>query len=191
MATPIQGKPGVAPKPAAAATSGIKASMGSSGAFSSEQLSPDANAFPPLYEAAILYAADCYEAAQETLRELRTLPRIATGKCQLGCMGMRIDGRTRNGAALHEWAETQAIPHLGTIRLAQAYSKCMERGWSIFDFPIEKVATYREEWQGLTHWLDLLLSAAPAAPGSHLARPEISRPPSSLILRPTDALQRA
>ncbi|MDP5239687.1 ParA family protein [Uliginosibacterium sp. 31-16] len=131
------------------------------------------------------------EAAQETLRELRTLPRIATGKCQLGCMGMRIDGRTRNGTALHEWAETQAIPHLGTIRLAQAYSKCMERGWSIFDFPIEKVAAYREEWQGLTHWLDLLLSAAPAAPGSRLERPEISRPPSSLILPSTNALRRA
>ncbi len=69
MATPIQGKPGVAPKPAATATSGIKVTMGSSGAFSSEQLSPDANAFPPLYEAAILYAADCYEAAQETLKD--------------------------------------------------------------------------------------------------------------------------
>lgn len=40
-----------------------------SGGFSSEQLSPDANCFPPLYEAAILYAADCYEAAQETLKE--------------------------------------------------------------------------------------------------------------------------
>ena len=61
MATPTQGKPGVAPKPAASAastaTTGGKVSMSSSGAFSSEQLVPDSNAFPPLYEAAILYAA--------------------------------------------------------------------------------------------------------------------------------------
>ncbi len=72
MATPIQGKPGVAPKPsasAAATAAAGKASMTSSGTFSSEQLVPDSNAFPPLYEAAILYAADCYDAAQETLKE--------------------------------------------------------------------------------------------------------------------------
>lgn len=41
----------------------------SSGGFSSEQLSPDSNSFPPLYEAAILYAADCVDAAQETLKD--------------------------------------------------------------------------------------------------------------------------
>jgi anti-anti-sigma regulatory factor len=74
MATPISGKPGVAPKPAtapspAAASNGVKAAQVSSGTFNSEQLSPDSNSFPALYEAAILYAADCYDAAQETLKE--------------------------------------------------------------------------------------------------------------------------
>jgi anti-anti-sigma regulatory factor len=73
MATPITGKPGSAPKPAAAqstaAVSAAKAAQLSSGGFSAEQLSPDSNSFPPLYEAAILYAADCYDAAQETLKE--------------------------------------------------------------------------------------------------------------------------
>ena len=56
------------PRPAAVASS-VKAAMSSSGAFSSEQLSPDSNNFPALYEAAILYAADCYDAARETLKE--------------------------------------------------------------------------------------------------------------------------
>jgi anti-anti-sigma regulatory factor len=46
-----------------------KAAMTSSGGFSSEQLSPDSNSFPALYEAAILYAADCYDAARETLKD--------------------------------------------------------------------------------------------------------------------------
>ncbi len=73
MATPITGKPGSAPKPAAAqpaaTVSAAKAAQLSSGGFSAEQLSPDSNSFPPLYEAAILYAADCYDAAQETLKE--------------------------------------------------------------------------------------------------------------------------
>ena len=43
--------------------------MNASGGFSSEQLSPDANSFPAIYEAAILYAADYYDAARETLKE--------------------------------------------------------------------------------------------------------------------------
>ena len=43
--------------------------MSASGVFSSEQLSPDANSFPVIYEAAILYAAAHYDAARETLKE--------------------------------------------------------------------------------------------------------------------------
>ena len=74
MATANPGKPSLVPKPVAtpaavAVVSPAKAAMMTSGGFSSEQLSPDSNNFPPLYEAAILYAADCYAAAQETLKE--------------------------------------------------------------------------------------------------------------------------
>lgn len=116
------------------------------------------------------------EATQESIRELRTLPRIATGKCLLGCVGMRVDGRTKNGSVLQDWAQALHLRHLGSIRLAQAYSKCMEQGWSIFDFPPAKVEAYREDWQALTRWLDLLLAAAPATPGSYLERPDASRP---------------
>ncbi len=46
---------------------GANAPLQSSGGFSVEQLSPDSIHFPAIYEAAILYAADCYEAAQEAL----------------------------------------------------------------------------------------------------------------------------
>lgn len=72
MATSNPSRPAAVPKPAAAApapAAAAKAAMMSSGGFSSEQLSPDSNSFPALYEAAILYAADCYDAAQETLKE--------------------------------------------------------------------------------------------------------------------------
>ena len=44
--------------------------MNASGGFSSEQLSPDANSFPAIYEAAILYAADYYDTARETLEKM-------------------------------------------------------------------------------------------------------------------------
>ena len=68
MATFNPGKPAAFLKSATVA-SPAKAAMMSSGGFSSEQLSPDSNNFPALYEAAILYAADCYDAARETLKE--------------------------------------------------------------------------------------------------------------------------
>lgn len=70
MATSIPGKPAAAARSVApVAATPAKAAMITSGGFSSDQLSPDSTNFPPLYEAAILYAADCYDAAQETLRE--------------------------------------------------------------------------------------------------------------------------
>ena len=71
MAAPvIPSKPGQAARSATATgTFTAKPLMGASGVFSSEQLSPDANSFPVIYEAAILYAADHYDAARETLKE--------------------------------------------------------------------------------------------------------------------------
>ncbi len=69
MATPsAPAKPGQKPRPSSATGSfSAKGLLNASGGFSSEQLSPDANSFPAIYEAAILYAADYYDAARETL----------------------------------------------------------------------------------------------------------------------------
>ena len=72
MATPTvpTTKPGQTPRPTSATgTFSAKAMMSASGVFSSEQLSPDATSFPVIYEAAILYAADYYDAAREMLKE--------------------------------------------------------------------------------------------------------------------------
>jgi anti-anti-sigma regulatory factor len=40
-----------------------------SGIFMSDQLTPDSTSFPPIYEAAVLYSADHYEAAEQVLKE--------------------------------------------------------------------------------------------------------------------------
>jgi anti-anti-sigma regulatory factor len=71
MATPISGKPGTPPVRGATATSaaGVKPAPSSSPQSPTEQLSLDSTSFPPLYEAAILYAADHNDAAQEVLKE--------------------------------------------------------------------------------------------------------------------------
>lgn len=111
--------------------------------------------------------------AAESIKELRSFPRVATGRCKLACIGMRIDGRTRQALSLREWAESHTLPCLGTIRMAQAYSKCLEAGLSLFDFPQQKVASYLPEWQPITSWIDEILAAAAPAPGSHGSRDEL------------------
>jgi ABC-type transporter Mla MlaB component len=66
MATPVSGKPGSTQKPTAVPAPRPVPALQSS---SSEQILPDSTNFPPLYEAAILYAAGHAEAAQETLKD--------------------------------------------------------------------------------------------------------------------------
>ncbi len=66
MATPISGKPGSTQRPTAVPAPKPAAALQNP---SSEQILPDATNFPPLYEAAILYAAGHAEAAQETLKD--------------------------------------------------------------------------------------------------------------------------
>lgn len=112
------------------------------------------------------------QASTNYVQELKQLPRVAAGKCRLACVGMRVDGRTKNGAAIERWAEEQGLEYLGCVRLAQAYIRCLEQGLSIFDFPTEKVETYLKEWRPLIQWLEEVLAAAPALPGSVLQRPE-------------------
>lgn len=122
------------------------------------------------------------QASTNYVQELKHLPRVAGGKCRLACVGMRVDGRTRNGSAIRRWAEEQGLEHLGCIRLAQAYVRCLEQGLSIFDFPTEKVEPYLKEWQPLTQWLGDILAAAPALPGSTLQKP--ATPPGIPSHRP-------
>lgn len=66
MATPFSGKPGSTQKPTAVPAPKPVPVLQSS---SFEQILPDSTNFPPLYEAAILYAAGHDEAAQETLKD--------------------------------------------------------------------------------------------------------------------------
>jgi len=77
MATAIPGKPPVRPataaaapaRPAAPAAPPGRPALAATGSFSTDQLSPDSSNLPPIYEAAVLYAADRYDAAQEALKD--------------------------------------------------------------------------------------------------------------------------
>ncbi len=107
-------------------------------------------------------AADCYA-------ELSTLPRVASGRCRVAAVGMRVDARTKGGDVLRDWAERQKLPFVGVLRETQAYVRCIERGLTLFDLPTSQSRADLDQWQPILDWLHPVLhSPAPA--------PQVQRP---------------
>lgn len=104
-------------------------------------------------------AADCHA-------ELLALPRVATGRCKVACIGMRIDTRTRTPQVLKDWAGGLGMPFLGVLRESQAYVQCLERGMTIFDLPADRVPTDLRQWEPILGWLRPQLALSPAATAS-------------------------
>lgn len=122
-------------------------------------------------------AADCHA-------ELMALPRVATGRCKVACIGMRLDVRTRAPQVLQEWAAGLGMPFLGVLRETQTYVQCLERGMTLFDLPAERVTTDLRQWQPILDWLTPQLAVTPAAtPAPHVA----SAPLGTTAARPSMA----
>ncbi len=106
-------------------------------------------------------AADCHA-------ELMALPRVATGRCKVACIGMRLDTRTRTPQVLKEWAGGLGMPFLGVLRESQTYVQCLERGMTLFDLPADRVPTDLRQWEPILGWLRPQLALNPvAATSSH------------------------
>jgi len=101
-------------------------------------------------------AADCYA-------ELLTLPRVASGRCQVAAVGMRLDARTKADEALKQWADKQKLPFIGVLRETQGYVRCVEQGLTLFDMPPAKVEADLLQWKPILNWLSPVLRPAPAA----------------------------
>ena len=110
------------------------------------------------------------ESAAACLSEVRRHPRVASGRCKVATVGMRIDARTSGEQRLQRWAEDHDVPFIATLREAQVYVRCVEHGLTIFDLPASRVQTDLEQWQPILQWLAPLLEtstpadAAPAQP---------------------------
>lgn len=63
------------------------------------------------------------------------MPRVAIGRCKLGVVGMRLDGRTHDGVLLRDWALALDVPFLGVLRETLLYVKSIENGQTIFNLP--------------------------------------------------------
>jgi chromosome partitioning protein len=107
-------------------------------------------------------AADCYA-------ELMTLPRVASGRCKVALVGMRLDARTKADARLVTWAAQHKLPYVGAIRETQVYVRSAEQGLTLFDLPAAKVEADLAQWRSIVGWLEAAWEdavRAGATPGS-------------------------
>jgi chromosome partitioning protein len=101
------------------------------------------------------------ESAAECLAELRTLPRVASGRCKLATVGMRLDARTKSAEVLRAWAASLSVPFIAVLRESQAYVRCIEKGLSVFDLPATQVEADLAQWEPILEWLQPILQSAP------------------------------
>jgi chromosome partitioning protein len=93
------------------------------------------------------------ESAADCFAELQTLPRVASGRCKVAAIGMRLDARTKAADTMRAWADGQALPYLGALRETQAYVRSVEQGLTLFDMPPSKVETDLAQWAPILEWL--------------------------------------
>ena len=127
----------------------------------------------------ICNAAFDRESTAACLAEVRRHPRVASGRCKVATVGMRIDARTSGEQRLQRWAEDHAVPFIAALREAQVYVRCVERGLTIFDLPASLVQTDLEQWQPILQWLAPLLGTATPADTAPTQPSRVTAPAAS------------
>lgn len=142
-------------------------------------------------------AADCHA-------ELMTLPRVASGRCKVGIVGMRLDARTKAEQTLQDWATARGLRWVAGVRSTQGYVRCIEQGLTIFDLPAAKNEADLAQWQPVVGWLqaawkdaaraelEARVSSKPIAAGvsgrfadgAQPAKPAVPRPPAPALEPP-------
>jgi len=111
------------------------------------------------------------ESAAACHAELMALPRVASGRCRLAVVGMRIDGRTSAAQMLAEWSNALGVPFLGPLRETQLYVRSLERGLTMFDLPTSQAAADLAQWQPIIEWMRPILQPPQAANDPSAVRP--------------------
>ena len=119
------------------------------------------------------------ESAAACCAELQTLPRVASGRCKLGVVGMRLDARTKAAEAMREWAKTLDVPFLGVLREAQQYVKSLDSGLTLFDLPGNAHAVDLLQWDPILEWLSPVMKVA------HVSRSTVTEP-ALVVAAPTE-----
>jgi len=94
------------------------------------------------------------ESASDCWNELRAHPKVASGRCRVAALGMRLDGRTGAGEVTEDWAASVGLPYIGALRAAQVYVRAVENGISIFDMPETVTQADRLQWLPILDWVE-------------------------------------
>ncbi len=121
------------------------------------------------------------ESAAECLAELRTLPRVATGRCKLATVGMRLDARTKSAEVLRAWATSLNVPFIAVLRECQTYVRCIEKGLSVFDLPAAQVEADLAQWEPILEWLHPILQPEQRAVDDVLRTPPKMHAAGSIV----------
>jgi chromosome partitioning protein len=106
------------------------------------------------------------ESALECHAELMALPKVASGRCKVAMVGMRLDARTHAGALLEAWAADHKLPYVGALRESQVYVRTVEQGLTLFDLPAAKVQTDLAQWQPIIDWVQAAWRAPQRSEGA-------------------------
>jgi chromosome partitioning protein len=114
------------------------------------------------------------ESAADCFNEMMALPRVASGRCKIAAVGMRLDARTRAAEVLETWARGLKLPFIGVLREAQAYVRCIEQGLTVFDLSDAQAQADTVQWKPIVAWLEPVLRTVhrPALRGN----PSVQRP---------------
>ena len=132
------------------------------------------------------------ESAAACLAELRTLPRVASGRCRVGAIGMRVEARSDAADALLDWSREQKLQILAVLPQSSTYVRCIDKGLTLFDLPLDEIEADLAHWKPLLQWLRPLVrpaaNASEAVPGmAHAGAPVVDQPrpePSPLLVKP-------
>jgi chromosome partitioning protein len=134
----------------------------------------------------VCYSAFDRESAADCFAELSRHPRVASGRCKVAAVGMRIDARTKSEQKLRDWARSQGLTFVCALRESQMYVRCVERGLTIFDLPAARAQTDLDQWQPILTWLAPLLdsryASADRAPRAPSSRPAAIEPHTKVDL---------
>ena len=85
------------------------------------------------------------------------LPRVASGRCKVAAIGMRLDARTRSAEVLEAWARGLKLPFIGVLREAQVYVRSVETGLTVFDLADAQAQADLAQWKPIVAWLEPVL----------------------------------
>ena len=100
------------------------------------------------------------ESALACHAELMALPRLASGRCKVAAVGMRLHARTRHADDMPAWAATHGLPYVGGIAGSETYVRTADEGLTLFDLPPEGVSRELAQWAPITNWLDAVWAEA-------------------------------